>query len=308
MRLVLITILLVFMHFFGALAQFSPVYTTYMLNGLTLNPAYAGSQEVLSLSFLHRDQWAGFEGAPQSELISAHAQVKDKRVGLGLLFLHDQLGPTSSTGVFGNYAYRLNVGKSKLAFGLKGGFNYLSYSESALRLSDEDDQSFNINESSFLPNFGVGIFFKAQKFYAGVSIPSFLSQRESSTTGGFEMYHDMANYNYVATAGAIFVLSEEFKIQPSLLFQYNQKAPPVLDVNSLVVYRDFLWVGAGYRAKSALMALVQVRLYPVIPQLKLGYAYDYSLGKLSKFGSGSHEIVMSYEFSYTIKASNPRYF
>ena len=288
--------------------QFSPVYSSYMMNGLAINPAYAGSHEVLSLSFLHRSQWSGFEGAPKNDIISAHAQVKDKNVGLGLMFLHEGIGITNGTGIYGNYAYRINLGKGKIALGLKAGIDIMSYSESGLRLSDTDDSEFGLNVSSVLPNFGAGIFYHSPEFYVGFSVPYFLSRRESESKEGFEVYHEMANYNYLVTSGVLLNLSKKVKLKPSFLLQYNQKSPFVLDLSTTVVYRDLVWLGVTYRNENAIAGIAEVRLYPIMPQLKIGYAYDYSLGKLANFGSGSHEIVLSYEFSYTIKASNPRYF
>ena len=39
------------------LGQQDAQYTQYMYNTLTVNPAYAGSREVLSVAVLHRSQW-----------------------------------------------------------------------------------------------------------------------------------------------------------------------------------------------------------------------------------------------------------
>jgi hypothetical protein len=43
-----------------------PVYSQYLHNGLLINPAYAGSREVLSFFLSGRLQWAGIKGAPVS--------------------------------------------------------------------------------------------------------------------------------------------------------------------------------------------------------------------------------------------------
>ena len=45
------------------------------------------------------------------------------------------------------------------------------------------------------------------------------------------------------------------------------------------------------------------------PQLRVGYSYDRSLTKLVQFNSGSHEIMLRYEFgSKKGKILSPRYF
>ena len=59
-----------------------PVYSQYLQNGLMINPAYAGTREVLSFFMSGRLQWAGIDGAPKSETLSLHSLLKDDRVGL----------------------------------------------------------------------------------------------------------------------------------------------------------------------------------------------------------------------------------
>ena len=58
-------------------AQYFPLLSQYISNGLILNPAYAASREVLSVNFLYRDQWVGFSGAPEYETFTAHAPLKN---------------------------------------------------------------------------------------------------------------------------------------------------------------------------------------------------------------------------------------
>ena len=40
-------------------AQQDPAYSMYVFNGLFINPAYAGSHEVVSLMGIYRQQWVG---------------------------------------------------------------------------------------------------------------------------------------------------------------------------------------------------------------------------------------------------------
>ena len=77
----------------GLQAQQRPVTSTYMYNGLTLNPAYAGSSGGLCGSLLYRNQWTGFEGAPKTGLLSVDVAVNPLHGGLGLTVMAaDELG------------------------------------------------------------------------------------------------------------------------------------------------------------------------------------------------------------------------
>ena len=51
-------------------AQQLPQFTQYMFNTISINPAYAGSRETLSIVGLHRSQWAGLDGAPETQTLS----------------------------------------------------------------------------------------------------------------------------------------------------------------------------------------------------------------------------------------------
>jgi len=67
-------------------AQQDPMYTQYMFNTQTINPAYAGTWESVGFMVLGRHQWTGWEGAPETYTFSLQAPLKNERVALGLNF------------------------------------------------------------------------------------------------------------------------------------------------------------------------------------------------------------------------------
>jgi energy-converting hydrogenase Eha subunit B len=66
MRIYLIVII-VLLSGFTASAQQAATYSQYMFNTLAINPAYAGSQEALSVTALGRFQNVGLSGAPNTQ-------------------------------------------------------------------------------------------------------------------------------------------------------------------------------------------------------------------------------------------------
>ena len=60
-------------------AQQDAQYTQYMYNPMNINPAYAGSRDVLSIFGMHRTQWVGLEGAPTTNVFSIHTPLKNER-------------------------------------------------------------------------------------------------------------------------------------------------------------------------------------------------------------------------------------
>src|SRR5690606_33138222 len=94
-------------------AQHSPLISQYMLNGLVINPGYTGSREVFTANALYRNQWVGFDGAPVTQVVSVHAPLKNKSIALGILFKNEKVGVSNTTGITGNVAYRIFMGRSE---------------------------------------------------------------------------------------------------------------------------------------------------------------------------------------------------
>jgi type IX secretion system PorP/SprF family membrane protein len=103
-------------------AQQDKMFSQYMFNMMALNPAYAGSRDVLSMSALYRNQWTGVEGAPQTATFTMDMPLNKERVGIGLQLYGDKYGVLEEAGGFASYAFRIKVGtRSTLALGLQAG-------------------------------------------------------------------------------------------------------------------------------------------------------------------------------------------
>ncbi|HCM60144.1 MAG TPA: hypothetical protein DIS74_07195, partial [Bacteroidales bacterium] len=108
------------------------------------------------------------------------------------------------------------------------------------------------------------------------------------------------------TAGTILRFADSFKVKPSVLVRYAMNEPIEFDLNANLIFADILWVGGSYRiAEKAAVALLDLQ---VTPQLKLGYSFDYQLGHLNNYTSGTHEVSLRYEFEFEVSATSPRYF
>jgi type IX secretion system PorP/SprF family membrane protein len=290
-----------------------PTFSQYISNGLTLNPAYSGSRDVVSLNMLYRDQWAGFDGAPVYQYLSANAPLKNAHIGLGLLVENEQTGPQRNTQIYFNYAYRIFIGQGKLSLGLKGGADFSSYNLKNVYINNPGDPAFSgVNESYILPNVGLGMYYYTRRTFIGISVPYLLSYNKTYAQAGSGITNNPNNYIYLFTAGYLIDISRGFKLKPSTLVKYNAQFQQQADLNLNFIFLDNkLSIGAGYRmnnkASGIFEALCGIAEIQFNPQLRLGYAYDYSSGN-TYFKYVSHEISLRYEFSYKIKALNPRYF
>ena len=268
----------------------------YMFNGLAVNPAYAGSREVLSTTMLYRHQWAGFEGAPKTLTFTAHAPLMNDKVGLGFSLINDNIGVTNTLTLAGNYAYRIPMGKGKMSLGLLTTISHYKAKWEQLVVNDVTDRAFDENSKSlFIPNFGFGAYYYVpEKYYVGFSVPHLL---HNSLNTNFELEGTTKvarQYNhYFATAGYVWSIRADFKIKPSVLFKYQPNAPFQADINLSLLMFESLWIGASYRTGDAAVFIFE---YYFAERLRAGYAYDYILTEIGNFTSGSHEVMLGYEF------------
>jgi len=303
--LIQLVIWILLLNFNAIKAQQDPMFTQYMFNQLAVNPAYAGSREVLSVMLLARQQWVGFEGAPSTGTLTGHMPLY-QNMAIGASVIYDSYGPVNQTSFYFDYAYHLKISNaSKLSLGLKGGFNSYSVDYNKLSRTVYSDEAYLIgSEQAILPNFGFGVYLYSQNYYVGVSIPRLLENEykdESKSFGnGKEVRH------YYGMAGVVFKMSDKFVLRPSIMTRLAQGAPFSIDANINTILHDKLWLGAMYRLGESFGGIIQ---YQFTPQFKFGYAFDLNTNQLKSYHSGTHEVMLNYEFNFNKeRIVNPRYF
>ena len=290
------------------MAQQVPITSQYLTNGLVINPAYAGTREALSANLSYRKQWARITGAPQFQTLSLHSPINNKeRVSLGLMADYLTYGVTKDVGIYAFYAYSVRMGKGKLSMGLKGGLDLSNTNYNRLQFPDGNpaDPLLTGDMKYTLPNVGAGLYYYTDKYFAGLSVPSLLTYRRDEADQ-FKVTPDYTHFKTYFSAGTVIRFADAFKVKPSVLVRYSMQEPLEVDLNANLIFGDLLWVGSSYRmAEKAVVALLDLQ---ITPQLKLGYSYDYQLGHLSNYTSGTHEVSIRYEFEYSVIATSPRYF
>ena len=292
-----------------ATAQVEPMFTQYMFNETFINPAYVGSHENLAAALLYRNQWVGIDGSPKTQTFSIHGPVHKNKIGLGLSVMNESIGVTHQLAVYADFAYRIVMPTSTLAFGVQGGFVNDEEKFTDVKTITQGDNQFSSDEKEyFLPNAGFGIYYYKERFYAGFSIPRLLENKidPSDPSGVARNFGSLQRWHYYLASGYVFDLNEGLKFKPSIMIKAVQNAPLELDGNVNFLIHDFLWLGAAYRTGDAVAGLIGLQ---VTKQLRFGYSYDYTLTNLQKFNSGSHEFTLSYDFaSVKNKIISIRYF
>ncbi|MFT4611242.1 MAG: type IX secretion system PorP/SprF family membrane protein [Glaciecola sp.] len=286
------------------IAQQLPQFTQYMYNTISINPAYAGSRETLSVVGLHRSQWVGLEGGPQTQTLSIHAPMRNERVGLGFSFINDKIGFQNFSYLYADFSYTIPMGEnSKLAFGIKGGFT--SYSlDSDFQQSQSNDPVIFGFEDRWKPNIGTGVYWHSQKWYVGLSAPRILNTDYSSDAE----FQALERISYYFTGGYVFNISENTKFKPAALLKATNGAPLSFDLTANFLFYEKFWAGASYRINERAAALGAIADFQVSKQLRIGYAYEYPLSDLRPYTSGTHEILLMFELFKGKRIKSPRYF
>jgi type IX secretion system PorP/SprF family membrane protein len=288
-------------------AQQDPLYTQYMNQILSINPAYAGAKGVTSASVIVREQWTTWPGNPKTQTFFIHSPL-NTQMGLGGSIVNDKIGPVNNIGIFGDYSYTITYPKEKyLSFGLKAGFTFYNAALSTLFLGNyqPEDPAFQDISYPFLPNAGVGVYFSTPDYYVGLSVPKLITNRISPKdveTGTVKLEQIRAFF----MGGYVFDVNRILKFKPYFMLRVTPNAPISADVTAQFVFYEKIWLGATYRVGNAFGFMLQAQ---VTQQLKIGYAFDLTTSELGAYNSGTHEVLVNFDFSFGRgRVRSPRYF
>ncbi|NRD20648.1 type IX secretion system membrane protein PorP/SprF [Winogradskyella eckloniae] len=284
-------------------AQQDPQYTHYMYNTLSVNPAYAGQRETFSAVGLHRSQWVGINGAPQTQTLSIHSPLRNERIGLGLNVVNDALGPARESFIDANVSYTipLNAEDLKLSFGVKGGLHILDTDWSKGRYR-HTDPAFEENLNLISPMIGAGLYMHTRKWYLGLAVPNFI------TTDHYDDYTESVateRMHFYLIGGYVFNISETTELKPAFLVKGVSGAPIIADVSANFWFQKKLTLGLAWRWDDSVSALAG---FQVTPGMFIGYSYDMTSTGLNNYNSGTHEVTLRFEVKRLGRILSPRFF
>lgn len=308
--------IILFVSFFffinNAIAQQDPEYTQYMYNMSVVNPAYATAKpSLLNLGTLYRTQWVGAIGAPKTLTLFGHMPL-GKKVEVGLSVISDDIGDGAKkeNNFYADFAYVLQFqGKHRLSLGMKAGFTSLATNFNGFRLESgnvDTDLAFSQNINVVKPNIGVGAFYFTDTYYIGLSAPNLLPSKHIEERAGINAIGSEDIHAFL-TAGYVFQLSDAFKLKPAFMTKFVPGAPLNFDLTANVMYDDKFELGAAYRVGDAISGLMNIQ---ATKNIKVGYAYDYTISNLGQFNSGTHEIFILFNLDLLGRGydKSPRFF
>ncbi len=293
---------------FASMAQHDPQYNMYMFNQLAINPAYAGSKEVLSTTLIVRNQWTSFIGSPKTSVISIHAPIKKKFIGLGGYLFTESIGPKKINGAYGTYSFRMKVANGTLALGVGTGILGYNFNWNAINFKDQGDMNVyyqNSNQTVF--DFTSGAYYQTNSFYTGLGLTHLNSARlldHASQDSTFFAEYRLKMHAFF-TIGKGFKMGENYVFNPAMIVKYYGNGIPSVDVNLNFHLKKKLWLGLGVRGGYGFLLLTQ---YNITEKFRVGYSYDSGRNAVGRAGGASHEILLGYNFNiHHSKIVSPRF-
>jgi len=277
-------------------------YTQYMYNTSAINPAYAGTRGAASAVALYRNQWAGIDGAPKTQVFAYHTPVGfNEKIGLGGNVINEKVGGLNETGITADMSYKLDFSyHGSLHLGMKAGLNLLNSDFSQLQVFNENDELLETPiDNRISPIIGLGVYFKTDSYYIGLSAPNILEtkhfdQSSLSSTSDAVSVLSRERINYYLMGGYVFNLSETVKFKPAMLTKMVFGAPWQLDLSANFMINNKLVLGSSYRLGAAISLLTG---YNIGNGVFLGLSYDRETTVLgnTNFNNGSFEFTLRYE-------------
>lgn len=282
-------------------AQQEPQFTQYMYNMFVINPAYAGSNNMLTAVAFYRAQWNNIPGAPRTISFTMDKPLANEKIGVGFTAYQDQIGPSKEFYASLSASYSIQTSEnSELSFGLKAGVHNLDVNFSDANYYTEELLE---NFSKFAPTIGFGAFWYGHNWYVGASVPNILETNYMDDV----LYSSATQQpHYYLTAGYIFQINDNLKFKPATLLKSVAGAPLSLDISANFMFVDKLTIGTAYRLDESVAFLTT---FQITDQLNLGYAFDYNVGDVAEISDFSHEFMLKYEFNFfRTRSYSPRFF
>ncbi|MFD1553940.1 hypothetical protein DNU06_13955 [Putridiphycobacter roseus] len=303
---------LIYILFFMVLSNISwgqqdAVYSQYAYNQYAINPAYAGSRSSFSGVILHRSQWVGIKDAPRVESFTIHSPLSTSSLAYGVNVNNESVGPLNSTSANVSLGYHIRFKKAKLSFALRGGIYNTTLNRDLLTFKESTDV-YNVGGkvSSLVPNIDFGTYFYTKRFFVGLSLNHLTNENIS-----FDAFPNSSNLilqtHLYLHSGYVFDLVSNIKVKPTILIKVTEGANLNMDLGVNFMFLEKFWLGASIRNSSSINILTE---WNVFDYLRVGYAYDFSINKLMKYNSGSHELFLGFDFNLknrNIKIVSPRY-
>lgn len=282
-------------------AQQLSMYSQYYWNDYVINPAFTGIKNTPRVQFGYRNQWSGFQGSPKTYTVGGHVGLNKQNMGLGgMIFSDDQGGAIRQNGVMLNYSYQLKLNQnSGLSFGVAGILNQYGFNGSQIQ-NINTDATLQANVTQLTPDMNFGIVYHLNnQLFIGLAANQLVQSRLNKfNTGSLTLSENQLIRHYNLSASYVKELNPKLDIEPYVLLRSTFIKAPQWELGGKVNYNKLVFGGLSYRSNESVIGLVGVNYQ----NFMLAYSYDFTLSAIRNYSSGSHEILLAYQFNKKSKS------
>jgi len=291
-----------------------PQFSQYYQAPLYLNPGFTGVTPQQRFVFNHRIQWPNLPQAFSTYAFSYDIFVDELRSGFGLMLTTDKMGSagwrTTTAGLL--YSYKVKI-TDKVVFspGLYFGYGTNGLDRTKLRMGDGleydgislDPDLYKLGQQNYF-DFNSGFLFYSRSLWLGAS---FMHMNQPNLS----VLNDVSRLpmKTAVHAGAKLAIGSKMKrkrqdyLTPSFIYRMQGSSFTQLDVG-LNYHIDPVSVGFWYRGKpfektvenTVAQDAIILMLGLYLPQITIGYSYDFTTSRLQTTSGGAHEISIVVEF------------
>jgi type IX secretion system PorP/SprF family membrane protein len=303
-----------------------PQFSQYYQAPLYLNPGFTGITPQQRIVFNNRIQWPSLPKAFTTYAASYDIFVEELRSGFGVQFTTDRMGSagwnTTTLGLLYSYKVKLT---EKIVFspGLYFGYGQNGIDRSKIRLGKDLDLDYDVPGSSLDPavqmlgnqsyfDFNAGFLFYSRSLWLGAAFSHMNRPNISVLNSESRLPMKTAIH-----AGAKLGLNHGLRkpahasyLTPSFIFRMQGAQFSQLDLG-VNYHIDPVSVGVWYRGKPFQKTVINsveqdaliltFGLY--LPNLTIGYSYDFTISEMETASGGAHEISLVYEFKSRLRQS-----
>lgn len=276
-------------------AQQLPLYANYFFAPQITNPAVSGADGYSELTTMHRQQWQGMEGAPETSALLFNGALNKERIGYSVYAYTDKTDIVSRSGIYGNYAYHAQLSESSVfSFGVGAGYVNNSFDMASVRVKNEGDPFLVPANQNGTLDMTLGVNLRVADFNLGLSVPQLLNPTitYSNNFDGPVAYHLIRHY-IARTQYDIQVQKDRMVLSPMVTVRAAAYVKPQVDAGLMFDMKEYGYVGAMYRSNYAATLNAGVHLTPM---LSLGYAHEFSTNTYASYLGMSNEFILSYKF------------
>ncbi|MCK5824078.1 MAG: PorP/SprF family type IX secretion system membrane protein [Ichthyobacteriaceae bacterium] len=284
-------------------AQQLPVYNQFKYNQFVLNPALSGSDDKSIMALIHRNQWIGVDGAPETSLISFNGKRTNDNVGYSGYLYHDQTGILQTTSFYGGYSFSFLATEGfRISLGLSVGVINEGINKSEI-VADRSDIVYAGNTAGKTEfDFNAGVNFNFYNFDIGFSAPQLFENsidyaqelRDTSVIYNLNRHYiGSMKYTYDFEMKQLGDFGKQMSLVPQVLVRYTPEIPVQVDGHLMLDMRKLGWLSGGYRTHTGPMASLGMYL---TDDLAVGYATEFNMSNVSRSLGSTHELTLVYNF------------